>query len=137
MDEKTAMNYLQILHETGLIRMLLPHARGHALVRKPQKTFLDNTTLYHAVCQGIGQPVDTGTARELFFLTSVQNAGHAVFYSERGGDFRIGDAVFEVGGRSKSARQLPNAAPRGFVVKDDILVGAKTTIPLYLMGFLY
>lgn len=136
-DDKTAMNYLVILQETGLIRMLLPHGRGHALVRKPQKTFLDNTTLYHAVCEGIGQTLDTGTVRELFFLTSAQNAGQTVFYSDHGGDFRIGDTVFEVGGHHKSFRQIPKTAPRGFVVKDDILVGSKTTIPLYLMGFLY
>jgi len=136
-DDKTALNYLRILQETGLIRLLLPHVRGHALVRKPEKTFLDNTTLYHAVCEGIGQAIDTGTARELFFLTSTQNAGQIVFFSENGGDFRIGDTVFEVGGPRKSSRQIPKAAPQGFVVKDDILVGSKTTLPLYLMGFLY
>ena len=136
-NDKTAMNYLLILNETGLIRMLLPDARGHVLIRKPQKTYLDNTTLYHAICEGIGQPVDTGTTRELFFLTSAQNAGHAVAYSEQGGDFRIGDAVFEVGGRGKGTRQLPKSIPRAYVVKDDILAGDKTTIPLYLMGFLY
>src|SRR3989339_2063027 len=101
--------------------MLLPDGRGHVLLRKPQKTFLDNPTLYHAICQGLGQGVDTGTVRELFFLTSVQNAGHSVYYSEQGGDFRIGDSLFEVGGHSKNGRQLPKAAQRGFVVKDDIL----------------
>ena len=93
-DNKTAMHYLVILQETGLIR-------------KPQKTYLDNTTLYHAICDGIGQSVDVGTARELYFLTSAQNAGHSVSYSEQGGDFRIDDTVFEVGGRGKSTRQMP------------------------------
>lgn len=136
-DDKTATNYLQILLETGLIRMVLPNARGHALVRRPQKTFLDNTTLYHAICEGLGQAVDTGTVRELFFLASVQNAGHPVSYSEGGGDFRIGDVVFEVGGQNKGSRQLPKTASRGFVIKDNILVGTKNTLPLYLMGFLY
>ncbi|MEO5366574.1 MAG: AAA family ATPase [Magnetococcus sp. WYHC-3] len=136
-NDKTALHYLVILHETGLLRMLLPNARGHALIRKPQKTYLDNTTLYHAICAGIGQSVDLGTARELFFLSSAQNAGHTVSYSEEGGDFAIDDTVYEVGGRSKSSKQLPKSDRRSFVVKDDILVGGKTTIPLYLMGFLY
>jgi predicted AAA+ superfamily ATPase len=136
-NDKTALNYLMILQETGLIRMLHPDARGHVLIRKPQKTYLDNTTLYQAICEGIGQPVDTGTTRELFFLTSAQNAGHAVAYSAEGGDFSIGDAVFEVGGRGKGAKQLPKTPRRAYVVKDDILAGNKTTIPLYLMGFLY
>ena len=136
-DDKTAMNYLLILQATGLIRMLLPSASGHALLRKPEKTYIDNTTLYHAICQGIGQVPDLGTTRELFFLNALQNAGHSVSHSEQGGDFRIGDCVFEVGGRGKSSRQLPKAAKRAFVVKDDILVGSRTTIPLYVMGFLY
>jgi predicted AAA+ superfamily ATPase len=136
-DDKTALNYLAILHETGLIRMLLPGVRGHAILRKPQKTFLDNTTIYHAVCQGLGQPVDTGTTRELFFLSSVQNAGYQVSYSAQGGDFRIGDAFFEVGGPGKSGKQLKSAPARGYIVKDGILTGARTTIPLYMLGFLY
>ena len=136
-DDKTALNYLQMLQDAGLVRTLLSDARGHALLRAPAKMFLDNTTLYHAICQGLGQPVDIGTARELFFLTSVQNAGQPVFRSEQGGDFRIGDCVFEVGGRGKSGRQISKSAKRGFVVKDDVLVGSKLSIPLYLLGFLY
>ena len=101
------------------------------------KMWLRATTLYRAICEGIGQSVDMGTARELFFLSSAQNAGHTVSYSEEGGDFAIGDTVYEVGGRGKSSKQLPKSDRRSFVVKDDILVGDKTTIPLYLMGFLY
>jgi predicted AAA+ superfamily ATPase len=136
-NDKTAVNYLTILQETGLVRLLLPDARGHALIRKPHKTYLDNTTLYHAVCEGIGQDVETGTIRELFFLASAQNAGHTVSYGEEGGDFRIGGAVFEVGGRGKGTRQLASVRGHAYVVKDDVLAGNKNTIPLYLMGFLY
>ena len=136
-DDKTAANYLLILQETGIIRMLESGGRGHALIRKPQKTYLDNTTLHHALCQGLGQPVDVGTVRELFFMQTAQNAGHQVFYHEQGGDFRIGDSVFEVGGRNKGGGQLPKASRSEYVVRDDILVGSKKTIPLYLIGFLY
>lgn len=136
-DDKTAANYLQILQETGLIRVLESGGRGHALVRKQQKTYLDNTTLHHALCHGLGQPVDVGTVRELFFMQACQNAGHSVFYTDKGGDFRIGENLFEVGGRSKRGAQLPKASRSEYVVKDDILVGSKNTIPLYLFGFLY
>jgi predicted AAA+ superfamily ATPase len=137
MDDKTAANYLLILQETGLIRTLESGNRGHGLIRKSQKTYLDNTTLHHALCQGLGQLADLGTIRELFFMQAVQNAGHSVFYSEKGGDFRIGDYLFEVGGRNKRGAQLPNASRLEYVVKDDILIGSKGTIPLYLFGFLY
>lgn len=137
MDDKTAAHYLLILQETGLIRTLESGNRGHGLIRKSQKTYLDNTTLHQALCQGLGQPVEVGTVRELFFIQATQNAGHSVFYSEKGGDFRIGDTLFEVGGRNKRGAQLPKVSRREFVVKDDILIGSKNTIPLYLFGFLY
>lgn len=136
-DDKTATNYLQILQETGLIRALESGGRGHALIRKSRKTYLDNTTLHQAICQGLGQPVDRGTVRELFFLQSTQNAGYPVFYSEQGGDFRVGESVFEVGGRSKRGSQLSKATRSEYIVKDDILVGSNRVIPIHLLGFLY
>jgi len=136
-DDKTVAHYLLILQETGLTRLLDAGGRGHAAVRKPQKIFLDNTTLYHALCQGLGQTVDKGTTRELFFLQATQNAGHSVSYSTQGGDFKIGNNVFEVGGKGKGRAQLPRASRSEYVVKDDILIGSKATIPLYLLGFLY
>jgi predicted AAA+ superfamily ATPase len=136
-DDKTAANYLLILQETGLIRMLESPGRGHALIRKHKKTFLDNTTLHHALCHGLGQAVDPGAVRELFFIQATANAGHSVFSSDEGGDFKIGQALFEVGGRNKSRAQLPNASSSEYLVKDDILVGSKRTLPLYLFGFLY
>lgn len=136
-DDKTAANYLLILEATGLVRTLESGNRGHGLIRKSQKAYLDNTTLYHSLCQGLGQPVDPGAIRELFFMQAVQNSGHTVFYSEKGGDFRIRDSIFEVGGRNKRGTQLPRSSSSEFVVKDDILIGSKNTIPLYLFGFLY
>ncbi|MEX1117190.1 MAG: AAA family ATPase [Terrimicrobiaceae bacterium] len=136
-DDKTAANYLQILQETGLIRLLESPGRGHALIRKHKKTFLDNTTLHHAICHGLGQTVDPGAVRELFFLQATGNAGLAVVSSDMGGDFKIGDSLFEVGGRNKGGAQLPKASRSEYVVKDDILVGSKRTLPLYLFGFLY
>ncbi|MEI7900900.1 MAG: ATP-binding protein [bacterium] len=136
-DDKTAANYLRILQETGLTRLLDAGERGHAVIRKPQKIYLDNTTLYHALCQGLGQPVDKGMTRELFFLQATQNAGLPVSYSIRGGDFRIQNRVFEVGGKGKGRAQLPHVSREEYVVKEDILIGSKAAIPLYLLGFLY
>ena len=136
-DDKTAAHYLLILQETGLIWMLDPGGRGHALIRKQRKAHLDNTTLLHAICHGLGQAVEPAAARELFFMQATENAGHAVFSSEQGGDFKIGDNIFEVGGRNKRRAQLPKTKRSEYVVKDDILIGSKRTVPLYLFGFLY
>ncbi len=106
-DDKTATNYLQILIETGLTRMVLPNARGHAIMRRPQKTFLDNATLSHAICEGLGQAVDTGTVRELFFLASVQNAGHSVSYSEGGAISGSATSFSKSAARTKGAGNFP------------------------------
>ena len=43
---------------------------------------------------------------------------------------------FEIGGKSKTSGQLdPNK--NGYLVLDDISIGDKQRIPLYLFGFLY
>ncbi|MCI5209201.1 MAG: ATP-binding protein, partial [Candidatus Electrothrix sp. ATG2] len=45
LDNKTAMHYLTILQETGLVRLIFTGKTGSALVRKPAKVFVDNTSL--------------------------------------------------------------------------------------------
>lgn len=39
--------------------------------------------------------------------------------------------------KNKTWQQLKNARKQSFLVKDNILVGSKDEIPLYLFGFLY
>lgn len=53
------------------------------------------------------------------------------------GDFVIGgETVVEVGGRSKTKRQL-RGQQAAFLAVDDIEVGSGNRIPLWLFGFLY
>jgi uncharacterized protein len=136
-DDKTASHYLRILHETGLVRPLEPEARGHGVLRRTGKYYLNNTTLHHAVCEGLGMAVDRGTVRELFFLQSAENAKLQVRLSASKADFQIDGNLFEVGGANKRRKQLPGESGNEFVVKDGILAGARGTVPLHLLGFLY
>jgi len=137
-DDKTASRYLTILIETGLARALLADKRGSVLLRKPEKLFLDNPSLHHAISHELGQQPDVGTLRELFFLSSTENAGLKVAYSVDVGDFRIGDRIFEVGGPRKGRKQLRGKTRDAYyIVKDGILTGGGVTIPLYQLGFLY
>ncbi len=136
-DDKTTQHYIEILRETGLVRMLLADAQGGPLVRKASKVYLDNPTLYHATCAALGETPNTGTMRELFFVCMLQNQRHEVRYRKRDGDFRVGDTVFEVGGKRKSARQIRDVGDAAYLVKDDILLGGSRSVPLYLFGFLY
>ena len=135
-DNKTVVHYLNILTETGLTRMLFSDARGQNLIRKPQKVYLENTTLYHTVCRELDTSTDVGSVRELFFLSMLSNIGKNVLYDRSNADFCVGSDVFEVGGASKTRRQV-RGNMKAYVVKDDILIGSKSTIPLYAFGLLY
>jgi len=53
------------------------------------------------------------------------------------GDFAVDNRyVFEVGGRSKSIKQI-QSLEHGYVVADSIELSVGTKIPLWLFGFLY
>lgn len=135
-DHKTTQHYLSILVAVGLIRELHPYEGGGAGLRKSSKFLLNNTTLMHTMQQYLGQQILKGTERELFFIQSLQNAEIPVFCSEKV-DYRTRDAIFEIGGRSKTKRQLKGATLPAYLVKDDILHPLKNEIPLFLCGFLY
>ena len=70
-------------------------------------------------------------------MSALQDAGERVFYSKEGGDFRVEEVVFEIGGQNKKRAQIREMEDRVFVVKDDTLTGGQRMLPLHLFGFLY
>ena len=57
-------------------------------------------------------------------------------YIDRG-DFLVDEKfTFEIGGKNKSFNQIQDM-PNSFVVADNIEIGFKNKIPLWLFGFLY
>ncbi len=52
------------------------------------------------------------------------------------GDFAVNGYTFEIGGKNKTKKQIKNVE-NAFIVKDDIEIGSKNVIPLWLFGFLY
>lgn len=136
-DYKTVENYLNILHKTGMVKMLYPAAHGNQILTKASKIYLDNATLLSAVNTLLSSNLDIGTQRELTFLQSIDGAGIQAFYPEKG-DFIVEDITFEVGGKNKTMQQLSNTKKdKRILVKDNIVAGFKDTMPLYLFGFLY
>lgn len=135
-DDKTITHYLTILKEIGLTRGLYTADKGNAVFRKPEKMYLNNTTLYFTLTANLDHSPQVGTLREIFALSMFQNAGITVTYDGLG-DLIAQDRHFEIGGKNKTARQLKNTSSNGWVLKDDILIGSRQTIPLYLLGFLY
>ncbi|MDP4001720.1 MAG: AAA family ATPase [bacterium] len=132
-DHTTISEYVQILRDTGLLRFLLQNKQGHALVRDAEKIYVDNTNLLFALNKEIGKEPLIGLSRELFVISNLQNAAYRVFFSKQA-DVECEDAIFEIGGKSKTSSQLKGK--KGYLVKDDILIGGPGTIPLYLFGFL-
>ena len=136
-DNKTVVGYLEMLEGTGLIRRISIDRMGGPLLRKPDKIFLNNTSLYNAIAQETGREAYTGTVRETFFLSMLHGANHSPHYATSG-DYTCNDITFEIGGKNKGFEQVSNMQTKAFVVKDDILQSdSKRSIPLYLWGFLY
>lgn len=131
----TIFEYLTILEEAGLVRFLTNNKAGHSLLRHAKKVFLDNTNLLVALTNFIGKTEGPGTLRELFVLNQLQNIGIIPTYTVNG-DFDVRGYIFEVGGKNKNFSQIKNIK-KSFLVLDDIVIGDKHKIPLYLFGFLY
>ena len=88
--------------------------------------------------------VDVGSLREAFFVNQIKNAlaeknrflDESIYVSKQG-DFLVDDIyTFEVGGKSKGFNQIKDVS-KSYVASDEIDIGYKNKIPLWLFGFLY
>ncbi|MDZ4216810.1 MAG: AAA family ATPase, partial [Candidatus Gracilibacteria bacterium] len=126
----TLSNYLEMLRETKLLRYLINDRHGHALIRNAEKMYIDNPNLSYAINETIGKSTPIGTIRELFIISQLQDAGHPVFASKKG-DLICEKSIFEIGGKNKKWDRLKKAENH-YLIKDDIVMGEKNEIPLYL-----
>jgi predicted AAA+ superfamily ATPase len=76
---------------------------------------------------------DIGNIRESYVAASFSEAGNSIYASkdEKYGDFVVNNILIEVGGKRKKAKKAD------FVLKDDIEIPIKNSIPLWLIGFQY
>ena len=122
--------YIFLLGKAQILQLLQRKGKGISRLQKPQKIYLDNTNFSYA----LKSIPDKGNIRETFFLNQMRNAGYSVYYPGESYDFIIDDGTsFEVGGKHKKAAQ----SLADYIVKDGILHGSGSVIPLYLFGFLY
>ena len=119
------------IEKAGMTAQLREPSSSINALGKVEKVYLDNTNILYNLSDGAP---DVGTIRETFFFNQMR-ANQKVFSSSIS-DFQIGDVTFEVGDRSKSAKQIRDAA-QGFVVKDDIEYGHGNVIPLWAFGLSY
>lgn len=127
--------YLDHLHSAGVLALIPARRRGRKTARKPARINLDNPNLFPALVGHAESRERVGTIREAFFgrqagsLGSLSTAARADFVLPTG-------QVVEVGGASKTARQL-TGEPDGWLALDDLEVGEGRRVPLWLFGFLY
>ena len=128
----TISNYLYFLQQAQLIQLLYSSGNSAVILQKPEKVYLDNPNLVYALT--LRQP-DKGNLSETFFLNQV-SAKYAVHYSKTG-DFTVNNTyAFEVGGKTKSSKQIAGVE-NSFIVTDDTAFPIRDTLPLWIFGFLY
>jgi predicted AAA+ superfamily ATPase len=125
-------NYLHYLEQAKIISLLFPEGQSVAVLQKPEKIFLNNTTLLNALS---AEESSVGTVRETFFLSQLVSF-HKVNMPKKG-DFLVnGKYTFEVGGKGKGQKQIAELE-NAWVVKDDTEFPVNKAIPLWMFGLLY
>jgi predicted AAA+ superfamily ATPase len=123
--------YIYQLRDARLLNVLSAQGKGVSRLQKPDKIFLENTNFAYAI-----NPLpDKGNIRETFLLNQLINTGADV-YAPENGDFLVSGLTIEVGGKSKTAKQVKHTGTH-IVAADDIETGFGVKTPLWLFGFLY
>jgi len=129
-NRNNTIKYLSLLANAKLLNLVSYKNKTIGDLTKPDKVLLNNTNLSYLY----GENANIGSARETFFVNQLSAVADVILASQ--GDFMIDDYTFEVGGKRKSFDQIKNI-PNSFVVADDIEIGHKNKIPIWLFGFLY
>lgn len=128
-------NSLEYLGHSGLLCNLYPASSGLKLIRKPGKIYLNNSNLLYAINGSLKRDSSQGGVRETFFANQVGVRYKVQLQADC--DFLVSEKYsFEIGGRNKDHNQI-KSIPHSFLAVDDIEVGYKNRIPLYLFGLLY
>jgi predicted AAA+ superfamily ATPase len=137
-DDRTLKEYLSHLDDAGLITLLMKSSLSMKNIDKPEKIYLANTNLMYITTPDIGNVRETFFVNQLgnYYLqkNSLDNKG---IYVSNKGDFYLEEKyVCEVGGKSKSFKQIKDLE-HSFIAADDMEMGFGKKIPLWLFGFLY
>ncbi len=130
-NNELGLRMLYALDKAQILSLLTEKAKSYKYLYKPDKIFLNNTNLMHALCP----IVNVGNERETFFLNQL-SVTHEVSAPHKG-DFLIdGHFLFEVGGKNKTFEQIKNV-PDSFLAVDETEIGYGNRIPLWMFGLLY
>ncbi|KAA0257640.1 ATP-binding protein [Deferribacter autotrophicus] len=135
----SVLEYIYLLEKAELLINMHYHSRGYSKLQKPDKIYLNNSNLMRAITYR----TNTGNERETFFVNQVisyffnkVSLLREDFALSKSGDFLINGKTFEIGGKRKGYKQIKEI-PNSYIVADNIEIGFKNKIPLWLFGFLY
>lgn len=130
-SRNSVLRMFDLLDKGAITRSIYSGWKSPRSVAKPKKILFDNTDVMAA----LSTLNDVGAVRETF-VASMLAPGHTI-YQPPAGDFLIDERhIVEVGGRSKTFRQMADI-PDSYVVAADEESGFGNRVPLWLFGFLY
>jgi len=118
---------LDAMEKMKIIRIIRPYGRGSKLVRGSPKMLFYHPNLRYAICNELRVEPSVGAIREELAVFSFQAKGYPVSTikgARKVPDYYVGhplNAVVEVGGRSKTKKQL-KGFKKSFVLKPDQLM---------------
>lgn len=128
----TLLSYLNFLDNAEVTVSLYNSGSFYGALSKPGKILLIHPNLAYCLSP---ETINQGNLRESFVVSQLKTK-HKIELSKTA-DFLIDEKItIEVGGKSKTQRQLKNT-PDGFIIADNLEVGFKNKIPMWLLGFLY
>lgn len=128
----TTISYLFNLANARLLNLLYSDLNSVKKMQKPDKIYLENPNIIYALASE--QP-KIETIRECFVVNQLSHT-HEIEYSKEG-DFRIdGKIIFEVGGNTKTFKQIADL-PNSYILAEDIETPYGNKLPIWLIGFLY
>ena len=131
-SRNTLIQYLYYLEEADVLSLLQVAGKGLRRLQKPDKVYLENSNLLYAFAP---TQLHIGMVRETFVLNQLK-IKHRINYPKTG-DFLVDEKyLLEVGGPSKTAKQIAQAE-NAFVVADDFDFAIGQKIPIWLFGLLY
>ena len=130
-NNELGLRMLYALDKAHILDLLTSKTKNYKYLYKPDKIYLGNTNLMHALCTR----VDKGNERESFFLSQL-NVTNQVKCPKQG-DFFVNDHyLFEVGGKGKSFEQIADIED-SYLAVDDTEIGHGNRIPLWMFGLIY
>lgn len=128
-NRNNTLKYLTLLANAKMLNLVSYENKTIGDLTKPDKILLNNTNLSYLYGN-----TNIGSMRETFFVNQVSAVENLVL--ARNGDFMVNDYIFEIGGKNKTYNQIKDI-PNSFIVADNIEIGHKNKIPLWLFGMLY